>query len=51
MIKLELTPDAVTFILNVLGELPTKTGAYPLAINIKEQAESQLPKEESNGNG
>jgi len=45
MIKLELTPDAVSFILNVLGELPTKTGAYPLAIQIKEQTEAQLPKE------
>ena len=45
MIKLELTPDAVSFILNVLGELPTKSGAYPLAIQIKEQAEAQLPKE------
>jgi len=45
MIKLELTPDAVSFILNVLGELPTKSGAYPLAIQIKEQTEAQLPKE------
>lgn len=47
-IKLELSPEAVNFILQVLGDLPTKTGAYPLAMQIKEQAEQQLPKE-SNG--
>jgi hypothetical protein len=46
MIKLELTVDAVNFILQVLGELPTKTGAFPLVMNIKEQADPQVPKEE-----
>lgn len=46
MIKLELSIDAVNFILNVLGELPTKTGAYPLIVQIKEQADPQVPKEE-----
>ena len=44
MIKLELTVDAVNFILQVLGELPTKSGAFPLVMNIKEQAEPQVPK-------
>jgi hypothetical protein len=45
MIKLELSIDAVNFILQVLGELPTKTGAFPLVMNIKEQADPQVPKE------
>ena len=46
MIKLELTVDEVNAILQVLGDLPTKTGAYPLVVKIKEQAESQVPKKE-----
>ena len=45
MIKLELNVDAVNFIIAILGDLPTKSGAFPLVMNIKEQAESQLPKE------
>jgi hypothetical protein len=31
----------------VLGDLPTKTGAWPLIVKIKEQAESQVEPEES----
>ena len=46
MIKLELSPEAVNFVLQVLGDLPTKSGAYPLVMKIKEQAEPQIPKEE-----
>ena len=46
MIKLELTIDEVNAILQVLGDLPTKTGAFPLVVKIKEQADPQLPKEE-----
>jgi hypothetical protein len=46
MIKLELSIDAVNFILQVLGELPTKTGAFPLVMEIKNQADPQVPKEE-----
>jgi hypothetical protein len=45
-IKLELTVDAVNFILQVLGELPSKTGAYPLIVDIKNQADPQVPKAE-----
>jgi hypothetical protein len=43
---LDLTIEEVNAILQVLGELPTKTGAYPLVIKIKEQAEAQ---KEQNG--
>jgi hypothetical protein len=45
MIKLELDINAVNFILQTLGELPTKTGAWELVKQIKEQAEPQVPKE------
>ena len=47
MIKLELPVDAVNFILNALGELPAKTNAMALVMQIKEQADPQVPKEEA----
>lgn len=37
---LTLTAEEVNAILQVLGEMPTKMGLYPLALKIKEQAES-----------
>ena len=46
-IELKLSTQEVNSILQVLGELPSKTGAWPLIVKIKEQAESQLPKEET----
>lgn len=42
-IDLKLTVNEVNALLGVLGELPTKTGLYPLAVKIKEQAEAQMP--------
>jgi len=45
-IELKLTVNEVNALLQVLGELPTKTGLYPLAVKIKEQAETQLPQGE-----
>lgn len=47
MINLELSVEEVNAILGVLGDLPTKTGAWPLIVRIKEQAESQVEPEES----
>jgi hypothetical protein len=44
MIKLELSVEEVNAILGVLGDLPSKTGAWPLICKIKEQAEPQVPK-------
>tara|TARA_R110000868_G_scaffold139555_1_gene354508 strand:- start:66 stop:218 length:153 start_codon:yes stop_codon:yes gene_type:complete len=44
-INLKLTLEEVSGILQMLGELPTKSNAYPLLINIKGQAEAQIPKE------
>lgn len=46
MIKLELEVNEVNSLLNVLGELPTKTNAYPLLVKIVQQAEPQMPKKE-----
>ena len=43
--KLELEVNEINFILQTLGELPSKSGAWPLIVKIKEQAEKQLPKE------
>jgi hypothetical protein len=37
MIKLELTVEEVNAILQVLGQLPTSSGAWPLVVKIKEQ--------------
>lgn len=45
-INLSLSIEEVNAILGVLGDLPTKSGAFPLVMKIKEQAESQLPQEE-----
>jgi hypothetical protein len=43
MIKLELSIEEVNAILQVLGDLPSKTGAWPLIVKIKEQADPQVP--------
>lgn len=39
--KLELTVEEINAILQTLGELPTKTGAWPLLMKIKGQADEQ----------
>jgi hypothetical protein len=44
--NLNLEQNEVQFILNVLGELPSKSGVWPLIVKVKEQAEAQLPKDE-----
>ena len=46
MIKLELSIEEVNAILQTLGELPTKTGAWVLLSKIKEQADPQVPVEQ-----
>lgn len=46
---LTLSVNEVNAILGVLGDLPTKSGAYPLVVKIKEQADEQL-KETNDGN-
>lgn len=41
-INLSLSLEEVNFLLQVIGELPTKTGAYALLMKMKAQAEGQL---------
>jgi len=41
------TLEEVTFIGNVLNELPTKTGAFLLVSKMNMQVQPQLPKEEA----
>jgi hypothetical protein len=44
-ITLKLSVEEVNGILQALGQLPTSSGAWPLVMKIKEQAEAQIPKE------
>jgi hypothetical protein len=46
-INLALSVDEVNAILQTLGNLPTSSGAWPLVVKIKEQAEAQLPAQEA----
>ena len=41
---LELTIEEVNAILQTLGQLPTSSGAYPLLLKIKDQADTQVKK-------
>ena len=45
--KLELDQNEVQFILNVLGEMPAKSGVWPLLLKIKDQADAQATKDAS----
>ena len=47
MITLTLTTEEVNAILAVLGDLPTKTGAFPLVMKIKDQADKQVKETEN----
>ena len=42
--KLELDDNTVNFIQQVLGELPTKTGAFLIMNEIARQVQEQTPK-------
>lgn len=44
-IELKLKVEEVNAILAVLGDLPSKTGAWLLMTKIKEQADSQVKSE------
>jgi len=43
--QLELTNEEINFIQQVLGELPTKTGAFLVMNNIAKQVHEQTPAE------
>lgn len=42
-IELKLTVDEINAVLQTLGNLPTSSGAFPLLMKIKQQAETQVP--------
>jgi hypothetical protein len=42
-INLNLDVEEINAVLHTLGSLPTSSGAWPLVVKIKEQAEAQLP--------
>lgn len=41
-INISLNVEAINYLLTVLGDLPTKTGAYPLMMEISRQAKEQV---------
>jgi hypothetical protein len=43
--NIQLDINEINFILQTLGELPSKTGVWPLILKIKDQADAQVPKE------
>ena len=45
-LEIKLTVDEINALLGLLGELPIKTGIYPVAIKIKNQADEQLKSKE-----
>lgn len=49
-IQLNLTVEEINAVLQTLGQLPTSSGAYPLLVKIKEQAEAQVPQQPSTEN-
>ena len=43
--KFDFEVNEINFILQTLGELPSKSGVWPLIVKIKEQADAQIPKD------
>jgi hypothetical protein len=41
-IQLSLTLEEVNILLSVMGDLPTKTGVFPLMMKVKVMAEAQI---------
>ena len=41
-LTLKLTVDEINAVLQTLGNLPTSSGAWPLVVKIKGQAEAQV---------
>ena len=45
-VTLTLAVEEINAILQTLGQLPTSSGAWPLVVKIKTQAEAQVKPEE-----
>ena len=41
--KLELEENEAAFVLQVIGNLPTQTGAFPLFEKLQAQVKAQMP--------
>ena len=39
---IDLSVDEINALLQILGEMPNKTGSYPLLMKIRDQAQAQL---------
>lgn len=50
-IEIKLHVEEVNAVLQTLGNLPTSSGAWPLVVKIKEQAEAQVgaPQDDAEG--
>ena len=50
-IEIKLHVEEVNAVLQTLGNLPTSSGAWPLVVKIKEQAEAQVaaPQDDEEG--
>jgi hypothetical protein len=46
-LNITLNVEEVNAVLQTLGNLPTSSGAFPLLMKIKQQAEAQIPQEET----
>ena len=46
-VKITLTAQEAVDIVNIMGQLPTQSNAYPLYIKLRTQVEAQLPKPET----
>lgn len=44
--QFNLDANEINFIIQVLGQLPTSSGAYPLVVKIQQQVEAQQQKDE-----
>ena len=49
-IQLSLTVEEVNAVLQTLGNLPTSSGAYPLMMKIKGQAEAAVTSRQADSN-
>ena len=45
--QFELTKEEIGFVMGVLGELPSKSGAYMLLVKLQKQIEAQSPAAEA----
>lgn len=41
-VSLKVTVAEANFLLQVMGELPSKSGAFPLMMKVKAQADAQI---------